>query len=80
MVPVGVQVTPTCFVNGLQADVIQSAWTVEQWKGFLDAESGIFSCEAALISQYGNAPAEGASKNPEVFGEARRVQRRRPGR
>lgn len=32
----GVHVTPTCFVNGLEADVISSGWTADQWKAFLD--------------------------------------------
>lgn len=32
----GVHVTPTCFVNGLEADVISSGWTADQWKAFLE--------------------------------------------
>ncbi|TFJ87991.1 hypothetical protein NSK_000345 [Nannochloropsis salina CCMP1776] len=32
----GVHVTPTVFVNGLEASEVSSAWGVEEWKGLLD--------------------------------------------
>lgn len=33
----GVHVTPTVHVNGLEASIASSDWTVEEWKAFLAA-------------------------------------------
>ena len=32
----GVHVTPTVYVNGLEAGVVSSGWTVDQWMSFLE--------------------------------------------
>lgn len=31
----GVHVTPTCFMNGIEASQISSGWTQEQWRDML---------------------------------------------
>ena len=31
----GVHVTPTCFLNGIEAAHISSSWTLDQWEEFL---------------------------------------------
>jgi len=38
----GVHVTPTVHVNGLEAGVVSSGWTGEQWLKFLEAEGSDF--------------------------------------
>ena len=32
----GVHVTPTVYVNGLEAGIVSSGWTADQWKAFLE--------------------------------------------
>jgi protein-disulfide isomerase len=36
----GVHVTPTVFVNGIEAPQVSSSWTVEQWANMLDELAG----------------------------------------
>ena len=31
----GVHVTPTCFLNGIEASAVSSGWTLAQWQEFL---------------------------------------------
>eukprot|EP00980_Cylindrotheca_fusiformis_P004378 scaffold925_cov129-Cylindrotheca_fusiformis.AAC.31 len=38
----GVHVTPTVFVNGVEAGVISSSWTEDDWKKFLEAKGADF--------------------------------------
>jgi hypothetical protein len=35
-VRISVHVTPTVFVNGIEASDISSSWTLEQWENFLN--------------------------------------------
>ena len=38
----GVHVTPTVFVNGLEAGIVSSGWTGEQWMQFLEPQGADF--------------------------------------
>ena len=38
----GVHVTPTVFVNGLEAGIVSSGWTSDQWMAFLEPQGADF--------------------------------------